>query len=150
MQKKITLTLNLSCKKCISPKKNSKYASFQFYGILGISGSFVTIFGDKNKKIVFIPWLYVLKYQKTKKDFCHTTIHKKFKLSISPKHLWSNLSIHFWKMIPCFLRLLCSCQHSVRPTPRPGLVLCSSFPADSLTGSCGYAKRSSSKEEPLD
>ena len=50
-------------------------------------------------------------------DFCTTTIQLKFKFDIFPAHLWYNLSIDLEiKLIPCFLKLLCWCQHSVRPT----------------------------------
>ena len=42
----------------------------------------------------------------------------KIKLNNFPVQLWSNLSIGYEiKFIPHFLRFLCVCQHSVRPTP---------------------------------
>ena len=132
--------------------KNSNYVRYHFHGILGISGPFVTIFGDKSQKLslltlticiniqtinngtnyynlllwydffcggkmkiilTFLLWFYPCCH-----SFCTTTIHDKLKFNLLPAHLWSNLSISFEiKLIPCFLRLLCACQQSVRPTP---------------------------------
>ena len=47
-----------------------------------------------------------------------TTLHEELNLNMFPSHLWYISSIGFEiKMIPCFRKLLCSCQHPVRPTP---------------------------------
>ena len=126
--KKIEHYINFKCilSKIHFPFNNSKYARFNFHSILGLRSLFLVINHKKLSWYTLTICVYIQKIENAKSYFtpvfghniCTTTIHTKIKLNIFPADLWSDSSIGFQiKFIPHFLRLLCSCQRSVRPTP---------------------------------